>query len=116
MIDVDSLLSSFSSNPPSESSSTSDFLPPAFGSPPFFPTTPSSSLHLTIPSLSGKQMRASSVPPTCRYFQQDCHGGASCWSGDSCPQSGGVLELEGGVPSTRDETLASSDGNYAAVS
>ena len=24
-------------------------------------------------------------------------------------------ELEGGVPSTRDETLTSSDGNYAAV-
>ena len=121
MIDVDSLLSSFSSNPPSESSSTSAFLPPAFGSPafgspPFFPTSPSSSLHPTIPSLSGKQMRASSAPPTCRYFQQDCRGGASCWSGDSCPQSGGVLELEGGVPSTRDETLTSSDGNYPAVS
>ena len=33
VIDVDSLLSSFSSNPPSESSA---FLPPAFGSPPFF--------------------------------------------------------------------------------
>ena len=100
MIDVDSLLSSFSSNPPSESSSTSAFLPPAFGSPafgspPFFPTSPSSSLHPTIPSLSGKQMRASSAPPTYRYFQQDCRVGASCWSGDSCPHSGGVLELEG---------------------
>ena len=34
----------------------------------------------------------------------------------SYSQSGGVLELEGGVPSTRDETLASSDGNYAVVS
>ena len=65
---------------------------------------------------SGKQMRASSAPPTCRYFQQDCRGGASCWSGDSCPQSGGVLELEGGVLSTSDETLTGSDGNYAAVS
>ena len=113
VIDVDSLLSSFSSNPPSESSA---FLPPAFGSPPFFPTSPSSSLHPMIPSLSGKQTRASSAPPTCRYFQQDCHGGASCWSGDSYSQSGGVLELEGGVPSTRDETLTSSDGNYPAVS
>ena len=112
VIDVESL-SSFSSNPPSESSA---FLPPAFGSPPFFPTSPSSSLNPTIPSLSGKQMRASSAPPTCRYFQQDCRGGASCWSGDSCPQSGGVLELEGGIPSTRDETLTSSDGNYPAVS
>ena len=122
VIDVDSLLSSFSSNPtPSESSGTSAFLPPAFGSPPafssplFVPTSPSSNLHPMIPSLSGKQMRASSAPPTCRYFQQDCCGGASCWSGDSCPQSGGVLELEQGIPSTRDETLASSDGNYAAV-
>ena len=36
--------------------------------------------------------------------------------GDSYSQSGGVLELKGGKPSTRDETLASSDGNYAAVS
>ena len=61
-------------------------------------------------------MRASSAPPTCRYFQQDCRGRAGCWSGDSCPHSGGVLELEGGVPSTRDETLTSSDGNYPAVS
>ena len=120
MIDVDSLLSS---NPtPSESSGTSAFLPPAFGSPQafsspsFVPTSPSSNFHPTIPSLSGKQMRASSAPPTCRYFQQDCRGGASCWSGDSCPESGGVLELEGGIPSTRDETLASSDDNYAAVS
>ena len=78
VIDVDSLLSSFSSNPHSESSA---FLPPAFGSPSFFPTSPSSSLQPTIPSLSGKQMRASSAPPTCRYFLQDCHGGASCWSG-----------------------------------
>ena len=33
VIDMDSLLSSFSSNPPSESSSTSAFPPPAFGSP-----------------------------------------------------------------------------------
>ena len=113
VIDVDSLLSSFSSNPPSESSA---FLPPAFGSPSFFPTSTSSSLLPTIPSLSGKQMRASSAPPTYRYIQQDCREGASCWSGDSCPQSGGVLELEGGVPSTRDETLTSSDGNYPAVS
>ena len=92
VIDVDSLLSSFSSNPPSESSA---FLPPAFGSPPFFPTSPSSSLHPMIPSLSGKHTRASSVQPTNRYFQHDCHGGASCWSGDSYSQSGGVLELEG---------------------
>ena len=61
-------------------------------------------------------MRASSAPPTYRYFQQDYRGGASCWSEDSYSQSGGVLELEGGAPSTRDETLASSDGNYAAVS
>ena len=73
VIDVDSLLSSFSSSPPSESSSTSAFLPPAFGSPPFFPTSPSSNLHPTIPSLSGKQMRASSPPPTYRYLE-------SCWS------------------------------------
>ena len=113
VIDVDSLLSSFSSNPPSESSG---FLPPAFGSPPFFPTSPSCSLHPMIPSLSGKQMRASSPQPTCRYFQQDCHEGASCWSGDSYSQSGGVLELEGGVPLTSDETLTGSDGNYSAVS
>ena len=113
VIDVDSLLSSFSSNPPSESSA---FLPPAFGSPSFFPTSTSSSLHPTIPSLSGKQTRASSAQPIYRYFQQDCHGGASCWSGDSYSQSGGVLELEGGVPSTRDETLTSSDDNYPAVS
>ena len=36
--------------------------------------------------------------------------------GDSCPHSGGVLELEGGIPLTRDETLASSHDNYADVS
>ena len=77
VIDVDSLLSSFNSNPtPSESSGMSAFLPPAFGSPPafsslsFVPTSPSSNLHPTIHSLSGKQMRASSAPRTCRYFQQ----------------------------------------------
>ena len=123
VIPVDSLLSSFSSNPtPSESSGMSVFLQPAFGSSPafgspsFVPTSPSSNLHPTIPSLSGKQMRASSAPPTCRYFQQDCRGGASCWSGDSYPQSGGMLELEGGIPLTRDETLTGSDDNYAAVS
>ena len=69
-----------------------------------------------IPSLSGKQMRACSAPPTYRYFQQDCRGGASCWSGDSCPQSGGVVELERGIFSTRDETLAASDGDYTAMS
>ena len=62
---------------------------------------------------SSKQTRASSAN---RYFQQDCRVGASCWSGDSYSQSGGVLELEEGVPSTRDETLTSSDGNYPAVS
>ena len=117
VIDADSLLSSFGSNPPpSESSCTSASLPPAFGSPPLFssppsfgspvlgPASPSSNFHPMIPSLSGKQMRANSAPPTYRYFQQDCHGGASCWSGDSYPQSSGVLELEGGIPSTRDET------------
>ena len=68
-----------------------------------------------IPSLSGKQTRASSAPPTYRYFQQDCCIGDSCWLGDNYSQSG-ILELEGGVPSTRDETLTSSDGNYPAVS
>ena len=46
-------------------------------------------------------------------MQQDHRGGASCWSGDSCPQSG---EFEGGIPSASDETLASSDGDYTAVS
>ena len=131
VIDVDSLLSSLSSNPPpSESSCTSAFLPPAFDSPPVFgsppafgfpqafrsppvfgPTSPSSNFQPTIPSLSGKQM----APPTSRYFQPDCRGGASCW-GDSCPQSGGVLELEGGIPSTRGDTLVSSDRDYTAVS
>jgi len=66
VIDVDSLLSSFSSNPlPTESSGTLS-PPPSYSggltSPGFYPM---------IPSLSGKQMRASSAPPTCRYFQQD---------------------------------------------
>jgi len=72
VIDVDSL-SSFSSNPPPTESSGSLSLPPAFGSPP-----PSYSGNLTspgyyprIPSFSGKRMRASSAPPTYRYFQQD---------------------------------------------
>ena len=42
VIDVDSLLSSFGSNPPpSESSCTSVSLPPAFGSPPLFGSPPS---------------------------------------------------------------------------
>ena len=69
VIDVDSLLSSFSSNAtPSQSSGMSAFLPSAFGSPSFVPTSPSSNLHPTIPSLSGKQMRASSAPPTCRVL------------------------------------------------
>ena len=58
VIDVDSHLSSFSSNPPpSESSCTSASLPPAFGSPPLFgspppfgspllgPASPSSNFH-----------------------------------------------------------------------
>ena len=46
VIDVDSLLSSFCSNPPSKSSSTSAFLPLAFGSPPAFGSLPFFRLHL----------------------------------------------------------------------
>ena len=61
VIDVDSLLSSFGSNPPpSESSCTSASLPfgspPSFGSPVLGPDSPSSNFHPMIPSLSGKQM------------------------------------------------------------
>ena len=92
VIDMNSLLSSLSSNsPPSESSCTSAFLTPVFNSPPAFGspqafrsppvfglTSPSSNFQPTIPSLSGKQMAL----PTSRYFQPDCLGGASCW-GDS---------------------------------
>ena len=98
VIDVDSL-SSFSSNPPPTESSGSLSLPPAFGSPP-----PSYSGNLTspgyyprIPSFSGKHMRASSAPPTYRYFQQD-YNDASFFSENNYPQSAGLLELECGEP------------------
>ena len=98
-VDVDSLLSS---NPlPSESSCTS--LPPAFDSPPlsysFDATSPG--YHPMIPSLSSKQMRASSAPSTSRYFQQDyCggNGGASCSLEYDNPRSVGLFELECGEP------------------
>ena len=99
VIDVDSLLSSFSSNPPPTESSGTLSLPRAFGSPP-----PSHSGGLTSPgfypmilSLSGKQMRASSAPPTCRYFQQDYRGSisdASCSLENIYPLSAGQPELE----------------------
>ena len=103
VIYVDSLLSSFSSNPPPTESSGTLSLPRAFGSPP-----PSYSGGLTspgfypmIPSLSGKQMRASSAPPTCRYFQQDYRGSisdASCCLENIYPLSAGQPELESGEP------------------
>ena len=54
-----------------------------------------------IPSLSGKQMRASSAPPTCRYFQQDYRGSisdASCSLENIYPLSAGQPELESGEP------------------
>ena len=87
---------------------------PAFGSPPpsysFGATSPG--YHPMIPSLSGKQMRATSAPPTCTYFQQDCRGGndgASCSLKDYSPQKTlGLFELECGEPlppSISDETL-----------
>ena len=118
-IDVDSLLSSFCSNPPpSESSCTS--LPPAFDSPPAFGSPPPSySFSVTspgfypmVPSLSSKQIRASSAPPTYTHFEQNYCGsniGASCSSKDDNPQkSVGLVELECGEPlppSTSDKTF-----------
>ena len=133
-VDVDSLVSSFATNPPPSSSSFASLppafgsplpafgspspafgsLPPAFGSPPpsysFGMTSPG--YHPMIPSLSGKQMRATSAPPTCMYFQQDCHGGnegdASCSLKD-VDYPLGQFELECGEPlppSTSDKTLA----------
>ena len=79
VIDVDSLLSSFNSNqPPIESSGTLS-LPPAFGSPPplYSGGLTSPGYYPMITSFSSKQMRASSAPPTYRYFQQDYHGSSS---------------------------------------
>ena len=123
-VDVDSLVSSFVSNPPPSSSSFASlppafgYPPPAFGSPlpafgspvPAFGSPPPSysfgvtspGYHPMIPSLSGKQMRATSAPPTCTYFQQDCRGGndgASCSLKDYYPQKTlGLFELECGEP------------------
>ena len=115
-VDVDSLLSSFSSNlPPSSLSSSFASLPPAFGSPPpsYNLGATSPGYHPMIPSLSSKQMRATSAPPTYWYFQQDYHGGngdASCSLEDDYPQKTlGLFELECGEPlppSTSNETLA----------
>jgi len=67
-----------------------------------------------VPSLSGKEIRASSAPPTYTHFEQNYCGsniGASCSSKDDNPQkSVGLVELEYREPlpsSTSDETLAS---------